>query len=225
MPYQAGLDYQWDIFDVTKVVAHKDYPLIKVGRITLNENPTNNFTDIEEAAMSPANFVPGVEPSPDKLLQGRLFSYKDTQRYRLGVNFEDLPVNKPIVPVHNYERDGYMKADNQGDAVNYEPNSLNGPQEVQDAAIKSVTVTGDAQAQPYAHHVDYMTQAGDLYRLMSTAEQARLIETIKNALGQVTLPGVKELEIQQFYAADPTYGTRVAKALNLDLETVLSYRE
>ena len=225
MPYQAGLDYQWDIFDVTKVVAHKDYPLIKVGRITLNENPTNNFTDIEEAAMSPANFVPGVEPSPDKLLQGRLFSYKDTQRYRLGVNFEDLPVNKPIVPVHNYERDGYMKADNQGATVNYEPNSLNGPQEVPDAAIKSVTVTGDAQAQPYAHHVDYTTQAGDLYRLMSTAEQARLIETIKNALGQVTLPGVKELEIQQFYAADPTYGTRVAKALNLDLETVLSYRE
>ena len=225
LPYQAGLDYRWDIFDVTKVVAHKDYPLIKVGRVTLDENPTNNFTDIEEAALSPANFVPGVEPSPDKLLQGRLFAYKDTQRYRLGVNFEDLPVNKPIVPVHNYERDGYMKADNQGATVNYEPNSLNGPQEVPDAAIKSVPVTGDAQAQPYNYHVDYTTQAGDLYRLMSTAEQDRLIETLKTTLGQVTLPGVKELEIQQFYAADPTYGTRVAKALNLDLETVLNYRE
>ncbi|MDV0429980.1 catalase [Lactiplantibacillus sp. DA1] len=225
IPYQAGLDYQWDIFDVTKVVSHKDYPLIKVGRITLNENPINNFTDIEEAAMSPANFVPGVEPSPDKLLQGRLFSYKDTQRYRLGVNFEDLPVNKPIVPVHNYERDGYMKADNQGAAVNYEPNSLNGPQEVADAAIQAAPITGDAQAQPYTHHIDNTTQAGNLYRLMSASEQARLIETIKNTLGQVTLPGVKELEIQQFYAADKSYGTRVAKALNLDITTILGYRE
>ena len=88
--------------------------------MVLNENPTNNFTDVEEAAMSPANLVPGIEASPDKLLQGRLFSYKDTQRYRLGANFEDLPINRPVVPVHNYERDGAMKA-TQGPEVNYEP--------------------------------------------------------------------------------------------------------
>ncbi|WP_047999807.1 catalase [Lactiplantibacillus herbarum] len=221
IPYEAGLSYKWDIFDVTKVISHKDYPLIKVGKMTLNENPTNNFTDVEEVAMSPANLVPGIEASPDKLLQGRLFSYKDTQRYRLGANFEDLPVNRPVAPVHNYERDGYMKASQTAD-VNYEPNSLDGPKEVPDAAIKSVAVHGKAQAQPYTYQVDNTTQAGDLYRLMSKPEQDRLIETIKGALGQVTLPGVKELEICQFYAADEDYGTRVAQALNLDITKIIN---
>lgn len=221
IPYEEGLHYRWDIFDVTKVVSHHDYPLIKVGKLTLNENPTNNFTDIEEAAMSPANLVPGIEVSPDKLLQGRLFSYKDAQRYRLGANFEDLPVNKPVVPVHNYERDGFMKADNQGDEVNYEPNSRRGPQEVPDAAITPDQVQGTTGARPYHYQVDYTTQAGDLYRLMTPAEQDRLIATIRDGLGQVTLPGVKELEIKQFYGADPNYGTRVAEALGMDIEAIL----
>lgn len=221
IPYEEGLNYRWDIFDVTKVVSHHDYPLIKVGKLTLNENPTNNFTDIEEAAMSPANLVPGIEVSPDKLLQGRLFSYKDAQRYRLGANFEDLPVNKPVIPVHNYERDGFMKADNQGSEVNYEPNSRRGPQEVPDAAITPDQVTGTTGARPYHYQVDYTTQAGDLYRLMTPAEQDRLIATIRDGLGQVTLPGVKELEIKQFYGADPSYGTRVAEALGMDIEAIL----
>lgn len=221
IPYEEGLHYRWDIFDVTKVVSHHDYPLIKVGKLTLNENPTNNFTDIEEAAMSPANLVPGIEVSPDKLLQGRLFSYKDAQRYRLGANFEDLPVNKPVVPVHNYERDGFMKTENQGDEVNYEPNSRRGPQEVPNAAITPDQVTGTTGARPYHYQVDYTTQAGDLYRLMTPAEQDRLIATIRDGLGQVTLPGVKELEIKQFYGADPSYGTRVAEALGMDIEAIL----
>lgn len=220
LPYQDGLDYKWDIFDVTKVISHKDYPLIKVGKLTLNENPTNNFTDVEEAAMSPANFVPGIEPSPDKLLQGRLFSYKDAQRYRLGANFEDLPVNRPIVPVHNYARDGAMK-NSQDDQVNYEPNGQNGPVEDTSAEVSPDTVSGQTGAQPYRYKVDYTTQAGDLYRLMSADEQDRLIETIKGALGQVTLPGVKELEIKQFYAADKDYGTRVAKALGFSIDDLL----
>ncbi|KZU80032.1 Catalase [Lactiplantibacillus plantarum] len=222
LPYEEGLNYKWDIFDVTKVISHKDYPLIKVGKLTLNENPTNNFTDIEEAAMSPANFVPGIEPSPDKLLQGRLFSYKDAQRYRLGANFEDLPVNKPVVPVHNYERDGYMKINNQGAEVNYEPNALHGPEEVPDAALSPDSVRGETRAQPYRYQVDYTTQAGDLYRLMSEPEQERLINTIKDALGQVTLPGVKELEIKQFYEADKNYGTRVANALGMNIADIIS---
>ncbi|CDN29419.1 K03781 catalase [Lactiplantibacillus plantarum] len=222
LPYEEGLNYKWDIFDVTKVISHKDYPLIKVGKLTLNENPTNNFTDIEEAAMSPANFVPGIEPSPDKLLQGRLFSYKDAQRYRLGANFEDLPVNKPVVPVHNYERDGYMKINNQGAEVNYEPNALHGPEEVPDAALSPDSVRGETRAQPYRYQVYYTTQAGDLYRLMSEPEQERLINTIKDALGQVTLPGVKELEIKQFYEADKNYGTRVANALGMNIADIIS---
>jgi catalase len=218
LPYQAGLDYKWDIFDVTKVVSHKDYPLIKVGKFTLNENPTNNFTDVEEAAFSPANFVSGIEASPDKLLQGRLFSYKDTQRYRLGVNFEDLPINKPVNEVHNYERDGYMKSDNQGSEVNYEPNSFDGPKEVPAAAIAPTDAQGTVGNQPYQHNVDYSTQAGDLYRLMTDDEKNRLIETIKGGLGQVKSSEIKQLEIQQMYAADKDYGQRVAEALGLDLD-------
>lgn len=108
VPYEAGLNYPQDIFDVTKVISQKDYPLIEIGQMVLDENPTNNFEDIEELAFSPANLVPGIEASPDKLLQGRLFGYKDAERYRLGANYEKLPVNRPKVPVHNYERDGIM---------------------------------------------------------------------------------------------------------------------
>ncbi|AKP66821.1 catalase [Companilactobacillus ginsenosidimutans] len=221
IPYEDGLNYKWDIFDVTKVVSHKDYPLIKVGKYTLNENPTNNFTDVEEAAFSPANFVPGIEPSPDKLLQGRLFSYKDTQRYRLGVNFEDLPINKPLNEVHNYQRDGYMKSDNQGSEVNYEPNGQNGPKEDLSASVSGYSVEGTAGNQPYAHNVDYSAQAGDLYRLMSDDEKDRLINTIAGGLGQVDSMEIKTLEVNQMYAADKEYGKRVAKALNLDINEVL----
>ncbi|APX71350.1 catalase [Companilactobacillus allii] len=222
IPYEEGLKYKWDIFDVTKVVSHKDYPLIKVGKLTLNKNPENYFTDVEEAAVSPANFVPGIEPSPDKLLQGRLFAYKDTQRYRLGANFEDLPVNRPLVEVHNYERDGAMKSDNQGSGVNYEPNSFDGPKEVPNAAIKHYEVEGMAGNQAYSHNVDYTTQPGDLYRLMSDEEKDRLIETIKDNLGQVKKDEIKILEIKQFYGADKDYGTRVAKALNMDIDEIMN---
>ena len=224
LPYEAGLHYKWDIFDVTKVISHKDYPLIKVGKMVLNENPTNNFTDVEEAAMSPANLVPGIEASPDKLLQGRLFSYKDTQRYRLGANFEDLPINRPVVPVHNYERDGAMKA-TQGPEVNYEPNSFDGPTEERDASIKPFKVDGEAMAQPYEYQVDYTTQAGDLYRLMSAVEKDRLIDTIKGALGQVKSDEIKRLEISQFYDADHDYGTRVARALGMDINKIVGEAE
>jgi len=212
LPFQAGLDYKWDIFDVPKVVSHQDYPLIKVGRLTLNRNSDNNFTDLEEAAFSPANLVPGVETSPDKLLQGRLFAYKDTQRYRLGVNFEDLPVNRPVVPVHNYERDGFMKASQNG-SVNYEPNGENGPLQDSAAAGHPYAVSGVAANQATTKTPDYTTQAGDLYHLMTAAEQDRLIATIAGALGQVDSPEIQRLQLKQFYAADPAYGKRVEAAL------------
>lgn len=222
LPYEEGLKYKWDIFDVTKVISHKDYPLIKVGKLTLNENPTNNFTDVEEAAFSPANLVPGIEASPDKLLQGRLFSYKDTQRYRLGVNFEDLPVNRPVNEVHNYERDGAMKINNQGSEVNYEPNAFDGPKEDPAASVAPDEMSGKSGNQPYNYKVDYSTQAGDLYRLMSKEEQDRMIETIKDGLGQVKTNEIKVLEIQQMYQADKDYGTRVAEALGMDIDKIMA---
>lgn len=214
VPYEAGLNYPQDIFDVTKVISQKDYPLIEIGQMVLDENPTNNFEDIEELAFSPANLVPGIEASPDKLLQGRLFGYKDAERYRLGANYEQLPVNRPKVPVHNYERDGIM-AKNQETGVNYEPNSEDGPKEVPSAKIHGDQLSG--QTGNYPAGPDYYSAAGKLYNLLTDEEQERLIENIRLNLGQVTKPEIQIREVKQFYQADPEYGRRVATALNLDL--------
>lgn len=214
VPYEAGLNYPQDIFDVTKVISQKDYPLIEIGQMVLDENPTNNFEDIEELAFSPANLVPGIEASPDKLLQGRLFGYKDAERYRLGANYEQLPVNRPKVPVHNYERDGIM-AKNQETGVNYEPNSEDGPKEVSSAKIHGDQLSG--QTGNYPAGPDYYSAAGKLYNLLTDEEQERLIENIRLNLGQVTKPEIQIREVKQFYQADPEYGRRVATALNLDL--------
>lgn len=213
VPYEDGLNYPQDIFDVTKVISQKDYPLIEIGQMVLDENPTNNFEDIEELAFSPANLVPGIEASPDKLLQGRLFGYKDAERYRLGANYEQLPVNRPKVPVHNYERDGHM-AQNQATGVNYEPNSDGGPIEVPAAKMHGDQLSG--QTGNYPTDPDYYSAAGKLYNLLTDQEQARLIENIRLNLGQVTKPAIQIREVQQFYQADPEYGRRVAAALHLD---------
>lgn len=214
VPYEDGLNYPQDIFDVTKVISQKDYPLIEIGQMVLDENPTNNFEDIEELAFSPANLVPGIEASSDKLLQGRLFGYKDAERYRLGANYEQLPINRPKVPVHNYERDGAM-AQNQETGVNYEPNSQDGPTEVPAAKIHSNQFSGTTGN--FSTDPDYYSAAGKLYRLLSADEQTRLIENIRMNLGQVTKPEIQIREVKQFYQADPEYGRRVATALNLDL--------
>ncbi|MBX5447959.1 MAG: catalase, partial [Acidothermus cellulolyticus] len=127
MPFHEAADYRFNPFDLTKVWPHGDYPLIKVGRMVLNRNPDNFFAQIEQAAFEPANMVPGIGPSPDRMLLGRLFSYPDTHRYRIGTNYLQLPVNRPKVPVHSYNRDGAMRYENPGDPV-YAPNSYGGPQ-------------------------------------------------------------------------------------------------
>jgi len=128
MPETAAETYRWNPFDLTKVWPHKDYPLIEVGILELNRNPENYFAEVEQAAFAPANVVPGIGHSPDKMLQARILSYTDAHRYRLGVNYESLPVNRPRCPVMHYHRDGAMRADgNGGGAVNYEPNSFNRP--------------------------------------------------------------------------------------------------
>lgn len=220
IPYKAGFDYKYDIFDVTKVVSHHDYPLIEIGEFTLNENPKNYFDEVEEIAFSPANLVPGIEPSLDKLLQGRLFSYKDAARYRLGVNFEQLPINQPLNKVHNYERDGFM-AQNQDNTVNYEPNSFNGPVEDNSAQNQGDSIQGKTgYYQPYDQ--DYYSAAGRLYRVMKPDEQERLITTIKNMLGSVSKHEIKVLETRQFYKADPEYGQRVAAALGLNMAEIIN---
>lgn len=219
-------DYRFDIFDVTKVWPHKDYPPIEVGRMVLNRNPENYFAEVEQAAFSPANLVPGIAASPDKMLQGRLFAYHDAHRYRLGPNYLLLPVNRPKgVKVQNYQRDGFMRFDaNGGGSPNYYPNSLGGPEPDIQAAEPVFRVSGNAARQPYTHPNDDFVQAGNLYRqVMTDKDRDHLIGNIVSHLCNAR----KDIQIQQtkiFYKADPDYGRRVAEGLGLDLKEFKSLR-
>jgi catalase len=215
MPFEDAETYRFDPFDVTKIWSHKDYPLIEVGRMVLNRNPENYFAEVEQATFSPGTMVPGVEASPDKMLQGRLFAYSDAHRYRVGPNHNLLPINRPKVEVNNYQRDGAMRSDNNGGgAVYYEPNSFGGPKEEPQYKQTSFQVTGVAEQTSYDHN-DHYTQAGDLYRLMSEEERTRLVETVVGAMKPVDGDDIKLRQIQHFYKADPEYGEKVAKGLNL----------
>ncbi|MDT2047833.1 catalase [Priestia aryabhattai] len=217
MPVEDADTYRFDPFDVTKVWSQKDYPLIEVGRMVLNRNPENYFAEVEQAAFSPGAFVPGIEASPDKMLQGRLFAYADAHRYRVGVNHNHLPINRPKSDVHHYQRDGQMRFDgNGGGSVYYEPNSYGGPTETPEHKQTAFPVSGVAENAPYDHH-DHYTQAGDLYRLMSTEERERLVNNIVEAMKPVEKDEIKLRQIAHFYKADPEYGLGVARGLGLEV--------
>lgn len=205
----------YDPFDLTKVWPHGDFPLIEVGVLELNRNPDNYFAEVEQASFSPANVVPGISHSPDKMLQFRIFSYADAHRHRLGVNYEALPVNKPRCPVHNYHRDGAMRFDgNDGGKVNYEPNSFGGPKE--DHRFKEPPLPIEGAADRYDHRAgnDDYTQAGNLFRLLSQAERDRLMDAIAGAMTGVP-DFIQQRQIGHFAKADPAYGAGVAKRLGL----------
>jgi catalase len=219
MPYEDAATYRFDPFDVTKVWRYKDYPLIPIGRLVLDRNPQNFFAEIEQAAFSPSTFVPGIEPSPDKLLQGRLFSYPDTQRHRLGTNYAQIPVNCPYStkPANNYQRDGQMRTDgNGGSAPNFSPNGRGGP--ISDAkaseAAESLHGTTGRTEYPKVHRADDFEQAGLLYRVMTEAERARLVGNIAGHLSNAGKE-IQKRQVQHFTAADSEYGTRVARALGM----------
>lgn len=215
MPYEDANTYKWDPFDVTKVWSQKDYPLIEVGKMTLDRNPENYFAEVEQATFSPGTLVPGIEPSPDKMLQGRLFAYADAHRYRVGANHNTLPINSPKCPYHNYQRDGQMRFDgNGGKSVYYEPNSFGGPAETPEAKLTPFEVQGFAGQHNYSHD-DHYTQAGDLYRLLSEDERTRLVNNIVGAMKPVEREDIKLRQIAHFYKADPEYGTRIAEGLGL----------
>ena len=217
MPVEDADTYRFDPFDVTKVWSQKDYPLIEVGRMTLNRNPENYFAEVEQATFSPGTLVPGVEPSPDKMLQGRLFAYADAHRYRVGTNHNLLPVNRPKTEASNYFRDGNMRFDNNGGgSVYYEPNSFNGPAETPENKLSPFAVSGLAEQVSYDQD-DHYTQAGDLYRLLSEDERTRLVNNIVNAMKPVALEEIKIRQIGHFYKADPEYGTRIAEGLGLEV--------
>ena len=217
MPLEDADTYRFDPFDVTKVWSQKDYPLIEVGRMVLDRNPENYFAEVEQATFSPGTLVPGIDVSPDKMLQGRLFAYSDAHRYRVGANHQALPINRPRSEVNNYQRDGQMRFDdNGGRSVYYEPNSFGGPTESQENKQAVYPVSGVADSVAYDHN-DHYTQAGDLYRLLSEDERTRLVANIVEAMKPVEKEEIKLRQIQHFYKADPEYGTRVADGLGLSV--------
>ncbi|WP_404468230.1 catalase KatA [Sutcliffiella horikoshii] len=217
MPMEDADTYRFDPFDVTKVWSQKDYPLMEVGRMVLDRNPENYFAEVEQATFSPGTLVPGIDVSPDKMLQGRLFAYHDAHRYRVGANHQALPINRARNEVHNFQRDGQMRFDNNGgDSVYYEPNSFNGPTETAENKPASFAVSGMADSVSFDHH-DHYTQAGDLYRLLSEEERSRLVKNIVAAMMPVENEEIKLRQIGHFYKADPEYGIRVAEGLGLQV--------
>lgn len=232
MPEKDGENYRYDIFDVTKVWSQSDYPLIPVGKLVLNRNPENYFAEVEQAAFAPTNLVPGIEPSNDKMLQGRLFSYPDTHRHRLGANFDHIPINCPYkARVTNYQRDGPANVNgNQGSAVNYEPNSFGGPVEDPTKKWHPTPVSGAVGRYKHTHPNDDFEQPRALFRkVMSETERTHLIDNIvgslKGARRDVRIYQrlifafqIQERQVKLFYKVDPEYGTRVAKGLGITAE-------
>jgi len=208
-------------FDLTKVWSHKDYPLMDVGVLELNKNPENYHADVEQAAFNPASIVPGIGFSPDKMLQGRLFSYGDAQRYRLGVNHNQIPVNAARCPVHGYHRDGQMRVDgNYGATIGYEPNSDGEWQDQPDTKEPPLELKGAADNWSHRDHDDdYYSQTRDLFHLMSPEQQQVLFENTARAMGDAPKQ-IKLRHIGNCLKADPAYGEGVAKALNIPLEEV-----
>jgi catalase len=210
----------YDGFDDTKV--WQNVPEVMVGTMTLNKVPDNYFQSTEESAFAPGVMVPGIEPSPDKMLQGRLFAYADTQRYRIGPNYQELPVNRPLVTVANNNQDGAMNFVPRSGEVNFEPSN---PQDsgavVQQPAFKlsEYAVSGDAQKSAISKTDDF-TQAGDQWRSYSKQTQDDLIEALSADLNQLRDPATKLRQVSYFYKADPDYGTRLAQATHLDVREV-----
>jgi len=203
-------------FDLTKVWPHSDFPLMDVGVLELNRNPENYFAEVEQSAFNPANIVPGVGFSPDKMLQGRLFAYGDAQRYRLGVNHHLIPVNAARCPFHSYHRDGAMRVDdNHGSSLGYEPNSYGEWEEQPDFAEPPQALEGAADH--FSHREDdddYYSQPGALFRMMSPAQQKVLFQNTARAMGDAP----KEIKIRHITncaKADPAYGDGVANALSI----------
>ncbi len=216
MPEADAEKTEYNPFDLTKVWPHADYPPIDIGVMELNRNPDNYFTEIENAAFSPSNIVPGISYSPDKMLQARIFSYADAHRYRLGTHYETIPVNQPKCPVHHYHRDGEMNTfggikTGNPDAF-YEPNSFGGPVESPSAKEPPLRISGDADR--YNHRIgnDDYGQPRALFNLFDEGEKSRLFSNIAAAMGGV--PGeIIERQLAHFDKVHPDYGNGVRKAL------------
>ncbi len=216
MPAAEAADYGINPFDLTKVWPYADYPLIAVGKLVLDRNADNYFADVEQSAFDPGNFVPGIGPSPDKMLQGRLFAYGDAHRYRLGINHTRISVNAPhAAKADNYGRDGAMRVDaNGGRSKNYEPNSFDGPVQTNEphyGGLPTVGVSGTYEWDK--RETDDFGQAGALYRLIDDAARQRLVDNIADGLAQVDHREIVDRSVSYFGNADPEYGDRLERAI------------
>jgi len=222
MTQEQADNFKWNPFDLTKVWPHKDHPLIEVGEMELNRNPENYFAEVEQAAFKPSAFVPGIGPSPDKMLQARLMSYADTHLHRLGVNHHQIPVNKPRCPVMNYNRDGGLaNAETYGARPNYWPNSHADAPKPDPMFADPAWKLGETIVDRFDSTVDHddYTQPGNLFRLFDNGQRDRLAKRIASALGQAR----KEVQMRQlchFFRADEEYGRRVADYLNINPDSV-----
>lgn len=214
--------YHINPFDLTKVWPHKDFPLIEIGQLELNQNVQNYFMEVEQAAFSPANVVPGIGVSPDKMLQARLLAYGDAHRYRIGANFNQLDVNRPRCPVSNFQRDGAMAHNHltnseQISGVNFYPHEqahLATP--TPEYTEPPLPILGEAWIKAYdSQEEDNFSQAGDLFRLMNSNQKSQLVNNITGALKHANQL-IQEKMLQQFYAADHEYGEMIKHALAND---------
>ncbi|CAD5117023.1 DgyrCDS5853 [Dimorphilus gyrociliatus] len=215
MTFEQAENWRFNPFDLTKVWPHEEFPLIPVGRIVLNRNPVNYFAEVEQAAFCPAHMVPGIEPSPDKMLMGRIFSYPDTHRHRLGTNYLHIPVNCPYnSKVKNYQRDGFMvTTDNQGDAPNYYPNSFGGPEQDNKFLEHRYNVSADVTRYNSSDE-DNFTQTGIFWRqVLNPQERTNLVENIAGHLKDAQ-PAIQQRAVANFSSADPEYGRRIQELLD-----------
>jgi catalase len=223
----AAQSARFDPFDVTKVWPHEQFPLVEVGKLTLNRNVENYFAETEQAAFSPSNLVPGVGVSPDRMLQARLLAYPDAHRYRLGANYQDIPINAPRCPVHNYQRDGHFAGTGKAaDAsVNFYPNdrASEGAPGLYRGVTEPASRAEDGAAVSWydMREEDNFTQAGELFRIMSPDQREQLFSNIADGLVHAT-KGVQESLLAQFEAADPAYSDGVREAMDRAAGTVLS---
>ncbi|MBE8713786.1 catalase [Sphingobacterium hungaricum] len=229
MTEEQTKQFRWNPFDVTKVWSQKEYPLQEVGVMELNENPDNFFAHVEQAAFAPAHVVDGITFSPDKMLQGRILSYPDAHRYRLGANFEQIPVNRCPFMVNNYQRDGYMRTDgNYGSAPNYFPNSFDESFENKayaEPAFELDSIVADHYDRN-ANDDDHYTQPGDLYRLMEEEQKQHLVSNIVGAMSGIEGPKRDEIILRQlchWFRADMNLGMGVAKGLGFSMDKMAEY--
>jgi len=220
MPFKEAESYRFNPFDLTKVWPHGDYPLHEVGRLTLNRNPTDFHAEIEQAAFEPNNLVPGIGPSPDKMLLARLFSYSDAHRARLGVNYRQIPVNRPKSPVHSYSKDGAMRIDNVSDPV-YAPNSKGGPKADGERypQVEIWKASGEFVRAAYTLRKDDddWGQAGTLVRkVMNDAARDRLVSNIVGALKNGVSEPVLQRAVEYWRSIDKEIGDRIAKGVSGD---------